>query len=336
MSAIPREERLLNLLSALLAARAPLPFNEIKDTVAGYDDRASGEALEKRFDRDKADLRKLGVPLEFVKEDDFGRSGYRIEKERFFLSEIRLGVEEGIVLAALHRAAAAEGGPLAASLRSALTKISVDSPLSEALRDSVAEQQLLDPRAGGGGEADPLTTLAEALGSRRPVRFSYYSLGSDRTKERKVEPYGIGYFGGHWYLVGRDVEKGDVRVFRTSRIKSAVKALRRRDAYEIPADFDLRHHLGRAPWNLRGEEPVSARIRFDPDVAWMIAENVREGQRFESAKDGSGTLTVTATDPPALVRWVAQYGPSAEILEPEGIREALVEHLTGLVARYGT
>ena len=81
MADIPREERLLNLLSALVSARAPLPFSEIRGRVSGYDDDASEDALEKRFDRDKADLRRLGVPLEFVIEDEFGRSGYRVERE---------------------------------------------------------------------------------------------------------------------------------------------------------------------------------------------------------------------------------------------------------------
>ena len=336
MTEIPREERLLNLLSVLLAARTPVPFPEIKDTVAGYDDLASAEALDKRFDRDKADLRKLGVPLEYVKEDDFGRSGYRIAKERFFLSEVRFDVEEGIVLAALHRSVTASG-PLAGRLRSALTKISVDSPLSEALRDSAGEMQLPDARVAEaeGGKDETLTTLGEALSSRRRVRFSYYTLGTGRTSVRTVEPYGIGYFGGHWYLVGRDVKKDGVRVFRASRIRSRVEPLKA-GTYEIPGDFDLKQRLGRAPWSLKEGPATTARIRFDPDVAWMIAENLRDGQSFEPARDGSGTLVTTFTDPDALVRWVAGYGPSAEVVEPRELREALVTHLETLLGRYAS
>jgi predicted DNA-binding transcriptional regulator YafY len=333
MTGIPREERILNLLAALLASRLPVPFADIRRKIAGYDDDASVEAIEKRFDRDKADLRKLGVPLEYVTEDDFGRSGYLIPRDRFFLQEIRFTVEEGIALAAIERAAeATEGDPFLASLRSALAKITVDSPLSEASRESIAEQRLFDPHVSA-GEPGPLSDLAGALAARRPIRFTYYTLGSGETALRTVEPYGVGYYGGNWYLVGRDVDKAEERVFRTTRIRGEVEVM---DAggYEIPDDFDLGDRIGHASWEMGREKPVEARIRFDPAFSFMIQENVRPGQRFAPDDDGGGVLTVRMTDPEALVRWVATFGPLAEILEPENLRERLVTHLEGLIRRY--
>ncbi|MEN8149771.1 MAG: WYL domain-containing protein, partial [Planctomycetota bacterium] len=169
MSGLPREERLLNLLAALLAARTPLPFREIRGRVSGYDDDASEEALEKRFDRDKKDLRKLGVPIEYVADDSYGRSGYLIPRDRYYLDEISFTNEEGIALAAIERAIqGGESDPFASRLRSALTKISVDSPLTEAFRESVAEQQLLDPHVPGAGTGI-LSEIAGALAARRPV-----------------------------------------------------------------------------------------------------------------------------------------------------------------------
>ncbi len=337
MAEIPREERLLNLLAALLAAPGPLPFSAILGTVAGYDDPARREAVEKRFDRDKADLRALGVPLEYVAEDEFGRSGYRIARDRFFLREIRFTVEEGIVLAALQRALPEGVEDVGtATLRSALAKISVDSPISPALRDSVAEQQLLDPRLPeeGPGGASPLPALGRALAARRPVRFTYYSLGRGETAVRTVEPYGIGYFRGHWYLVGRDVEKDAERVFRTGRIRGPVEILPE-SPYEIPEGFHLRERVGVAPWELPSGPRIEARVRFAPEVAWMIGDHLRPGQSFEAAPDGSGVLVLSATDPEALVRWVARYGPDAEILEPESLRERMRAHLAGLLREGG-
>jgi len=331
MPEIPREERILNLLSALLAARAPLSWAELREEVAGYDDDATPDALEKRFDRDKADLRKLGVPLEWVAEDAYGRTGYRIAKDRFFLDEIRFTFEEGIVLAALVRALAADSSTL--NLRSALVKISVDSPLTEAFRESIGEQQLLDPKVAAEEASGRLPELAAALGARRPVRFRYYSLSSGTEAERTVELYGMGYSFGHWYLVGRDVAKREERVFRASRIRGRVETLPPSD-YGIPEDFDLKARIGRPRWLLPGGRPVTARVRFDPELAWMIGENVRPGQTFVREEDGGGVLTLPATDPEALVEWVAQYGPSAEIVEPPELRERIAEHLRAIVARY--
>lgn len=330
MTPLPREERILNLLSALLVARAPLPFAGICGAVAGYEDDASPDALEKRFDRDKAELRSLGVPIEYVADDGFGGAGYRIAKERFFLEQIEFTHAEGIVLAALTHGAAREG--VAASLRSALLKLRVDSPLAEVIRESVGEQQQLDPRLLA-PEETAAAALATALSTRCPVRFTYYSLHSGRQAERTVEPYGVGYCRGHWYLVGHDTGVGEERMFRLSRIRSGVETLEP-TGYEIPADFELRSRIGVPPWELGQGDPIEARIRFEPDVAWMIEENVQSGQSFEPQEDEGGILAVRATDADALVRWVARYGPDAEILEPPELRERLVVHLEGLIARY--
>lgn len=334
MTVIPREERLLNLLSALLASSGPLSFGAIRGHVAGYDDRASAEAMEKRFDRDKSALRKLGVPLEFVPEDGEGRSGYRVARERFFLEEIRISTEEGIVLAALQKGLAGDGGPMEESLGSALAKIGVDSPLCAALRESVAEQQLLDPRitASDREVGDELATFALAVAGLRPIRFRYYALGRDETGERVVHPYGMGYFKGRWYLVGLDRAKGEVRSFRVSRIRSEVEVLEEGD-YRIPDDFSLRKHVGVPSWELRAGPAVTARIRFSPEVAWMLSENLRSGQTFVEEPGGGGVLTLTATDTEALVKWVARYGVHAELLEPAEVRERLTRHFREVCER---
>jgi len=333
MTGIPREERLLNLLAALLAARTPLPFREIRGQVSGYDDEASEEALEKRFDRDKKDLRKIGVPIEYVVEDAYGRNGYHIPRDRYYLDEIRFDYEEGITLAAIERAIERdESDPFVTSLRTALAKISVDSPLSEAFRESVAEQQLLDPHLPSGGDSSLLGDISGALAARCPVRFTYFSLGSDRTADRTVEPYGVGYFRGNWYLVGRDCDKGEERVFRTSRIRGRV-TVGDPTEYAIPDDFDLSDRLGHPAWEMGEGTTVTARVSFRPDFAWMIAENLRSGQTFATEPDGGGILTARVLDEPAFIRWVASFGPMARLLSPPGMVAGIVAYLEGVIKR---
>lgn len=334
MPPIRKEERILNLLAALLAARTPLPFSEIRGRVGGYDDPASEDALEKRFDRDKQTLRRLGLPIEYVPEDGFGRSGYRVARERYFLEEIRFTVEEGIVLAALQRALSGKDA-LRDGLHSALLKIGVDSPLPEAFRESIGEQQVLDPRLSSGRreQAERLGTVSEALLALRPVKFDYYSMGRGTVSERTVEPYGLGYARGRWYLVGRDLAKGEQRVFRTDRIRGRVRLLPA-SGYAIPEDFRLDEHLDFRPWELSPGEALEARIRFAPEVGWMIAENLRPGQEYTAAPDGSGVLTLKATAPDKLVAWVAQYGTAAEVLGPPELRRRMRAHLEGILRRY--
>ncbi len=318
---VEKTERLLNLVSCLLAARTPVPFSDIRGEVVGYDDDADAEAMEKRFDRDKAELRALGVPIEYVAMDKHGNSGYGIRKDRYFLPEISLDAEEALVLAVLHRMASEGGAALGPNLLSALQKVSADSPLGDGLKTSIAEQHAfgLRPGRGGDGEHEALETLTEAVLTRRRVRFRYYAIGPDRTLDRDVEPWGLGYNEGHWYLVGWDHLRKAVRNFRVDRIRGRVKA-GPPAAFEVKADFKVQEHIGRPPWEFEDRGPVKATIRFVPALAWMVKENLRPGERFRVEADGSGILDVVARDRAALLRFVMKHGRLAEVVAPADLR----------------
>ena len=98
-----------------------------------------------------------------------------------------------------------------------------------------------------------------------------------------------------------DRKKGAVRSFRVSRMRSSVEILPK-GGYRIPEDFSLRRHVGVPAWEMRSGPAVTARIRFTPEVAWMLRENLRAGQTFVEEPGGGGVLTLDATDTDALVR----------------------------------
>jgi proteasome accessory factor B len=320
---VDKTERLLNLVSCLLAARTPVPFSDIRGSVVGYDDGADPEAMEKRFDRDKAELRALGVPIEYAAMDRHGNSGYAIRKDRYFLPEIPLGMEEALVLAVLHRVAAEGGASLGPNLLSALQKVSADSPLAEGLRSSLAEQHAFGLRPGRGAHEEhaALETLTAAVLQGRRVRFRYYGIGRDAVLAREVEPWGLGYHRGHWYLAGFDQARGDLRTFRVDRIRGRV---RHGGPATRPVDpaFDVRDHVGRSPWEFAPRKrPTRARIRFAPAVAWMVRENLRRGETFRDDADGGGVLEVEARDRGALLRFVLKHGRLAAVAGPPDLRE---------------
>ncbi|MCK6481134.1 MAG: WYL domain-containing protein [Planctomycetes bacterium] len=318
---VEKTERLLNLVSCLLAARTPVPFSGIRGEVVGYDDDADAEAMEKRFDRDKAELRALGVPIEYVAMDRHGNSGYGIRKDRYFLPEISLDAEEALVLAVLHRMAVEGGAALGPNLLSALQKVSADSPPGDALQSSLAEQHAFGLRPGRGAveEHEALEALTEAVLTRRRVRFRYYAIGPDRTLDRDVDPYGLGYHGGHWYLVGFDHLRRAERSFRVDRVRGRVKA-GPAGAFEVPAGFRVQERIGRPPWEFEERRPVKGRIRFSPAIAWMVKENLRPGERFAEEADGSGVLEIEARDREALLRFAMKHGRLAEVAGPPDLR----------------
>ncbi len=327
---VEKTERLLNLVSCLLAARTPVPFGEIRGKVVGYDDGADDEAMEKRFDRDKAELRALGVPIDYVPMDALGNSGYSIRKDRYFLPEIRLTGDEALVLSVLHRMATHDGAATGPNLLSALQKVSADSPLGETLRSSPTEQHAFGLRPGRGGQAEHenLETLTGSVLRSRPVRFLYYGIGRDRVLDREVEPWGLGYHRGRWYLAGRDRLRGAVRSFRLDRIRGRVRTLPG-DPVQVPKDFDVQDHVGRSPWEYEEGRPAPASIRFDPAVAWMVKENLRRGEAWKDEPGGGGVLTLRATRAEPVIRFALKHGRLARVVGPR----ALKAHYQALLRR---
>jgi proteasome accessory factor B len=321
---IPKPERLLNLVAFLLSSRTAVPFSRIKGRVAGYDDPASPEALEKRFDRDKAELRALGVPIVYESVDEHGHEGYRIPRDQYFLPEIRLNVQEAAALAVVQRyAITARGDPLSRSLRSALRKILVDSPLTGAAAASVTEQHMLGVRSeeSPGDLSANLETLTEAVLRKRLARFRYYGIGRDQVSEREVEPYGLGWHEQHWYLVGRDRGREAVRQFRVDRIRGRVRSVTC-GGFDVPGDFDVSHHVGRPAFRLTAEgQGERVAVELAPEIAFMARDALRDGWELREVPGGGALIVFEANDRPAAIRYVARHAERARIVSPDGLRK---------------
>jgi predicted DNA-binding transcriptional regulator YafY len=333
---IAKVERLLNLVAFLLSVNEPIPFSQMKGRVIGYDDEATHEALEKRFDRDKAELRAMGIPIEFTPADAMGRPGYYIPKDEYYLREIDFTVEEAMLLSILtHLVADDPRGPVAGNLRSALQKVAIDSPIAEPIRASVAEQHLFDLKLSPstGLPARNLATIQSALQKRIPVRFTYHGLKASEPSPRIVEPWGMGNARAEWYLSGLSRERNAERMFRLSRIQGAVKLVVG-ETFEVPSDFDMGDRLAREAWEFGEGKPTRVRIRIAPNEAWMFEENLREGETFKWNKDGSGILTIDATQPQSVLEWIAKRGAAAVIVQPPSLRKNAVDWFQRTLARY--
>ena len=333
---ISKPERLLNLVAFLLSSRRAVPFARIRGRVAGYDDPATPEALEKRFDRDKAELRSLGVPIVYDPSDEQGEEGYRIPREQYFLPDVCLTMEEAAALAVVQRYAySATGDPLAGFLQSALRKVVVDSPLTGAAAASVTEQHRLGVRTTSGApELGPnLEALTDGVIRHQPVRFRYYSLERDSVEEREVEPYGLGWHGRWWYVVGLDRKREAVRQFRVDRIRGRVK-VRSAKPFEVPEDFDVSTHIGRPAFSFHEGESVTVTVELRPEIAFLFGEGIREGWTFTEREDGSALLTFPSTHTPATLRYVAPHGERVRIVAPAKVRDEAREHFRAILARH--
>lgn len=294
-------ERLLNLMAALLETPRPLTAQELRTRIDGYPD--AGPSFRRAFERDKDDLREMGVPIsvEPVPGTDPPVDGYRIRKDDYYLDDPGLEPDE---LAALHLAAS--------------------TVRVEGLSGAEAIRKLGGAVTPGGEElftvpADPrLTALFEALAQRRVVSFDY------RGTRREVEPARLDLVRGRWYLSGHDRSRDGDRHFRLDRIDSELE-IGEPDAFvrSTPAPG-----VRLQPWELGDDAPRRARVLVEAEQAAWAAHHV--GEPVERRDDGSIVLEFPVTNEDAFISFVLSFLDNAEILEPPELRDRMVGWLTDL------
>lgn len=309
--AVPKIERLLDLVAALLHAERPLSAEQLQERIPGYPE--DKDSFKRAFERDKKDLRDMAVPLRV--EPIPGRmpaeDGYRIDPDEYYLPDPGLDADE---LAAIHLAASAvrlEGASAAAGLRK------LGAPLRGETTSTIATLPA----------APHLSTAFDAVSAGRRLRFTYNG------KARTVDPFRLQHRRGRWYLQGHDADAGEARSFRLDRVEGAM------DADEPgSAEVDLdpsQNPLQLDGWALGDEEPVRARVRIAAPQARVAVGQVGADVPAEWADDGSVVLTLPVRRPEGFRSFVLGFLDDAEVLEPPELRDDLVRWLRATVAGSG-
>jgi proteasome accessory factor B len=302
-------ERLLNLLAYLLTAGRPVTADEIRMTVAGYD-QSSDDAWRRMFERDKDLLRQLGIPLELRPTDAWEvEHGYVVDQEAWALPDPGLTDEERTALllaATVVRIGGNAAGP------EALLK------LGGAPRGAAGEPLAADL----GSDHEAVAEALVAVGERRHVTFGY------RDKNRRVAPYGLVHRRGHWYLVGEDRADATVKVFRIDRVVG-LAAVGEAAAFTRPDGFDPSSAIPHAPWEAGGED-LEARVRFDASIAWWARRQLGSNDDVSIDADGNLEATLQVANPEAFIGWILAFEDAAEVLAPDGLRSRLVDRVMGL------
>jgi proteasome accessory factor B len=221
-----RTERMLNLLFVLLNSRTPLTREQIRERVPGYGD--SNEAFERMFERDKAALRDLAIPVETKPVDMFHDDvlGYRIDRSDWLMPEISITAEERTYLALA--ASAWQNAQLSTAARQAVS--SVDA------REQGAEISVPVSLAKGRRH---ITEILAAIANGKTVVLDYVGLNQSEVVKRTIDPWRALLHSGHWYLIGFDQDKGEVRTFRTDRIVGDLVETKHDILESMPKDYDL-------------------------------------------------------------------------------------------------
>lgn len=309
---ISNEERLFSLVLALLATETGLTKTDVLSSVQGYRQRyrigGDNASLERQFERDKDDVRDLGVPLETIEfAGDPSGQRYRIPKGSYDLPEDVTFTAPEIALLNLAGLVWREGS-LSGDSRRALIKLrskgieSNEPLLGYAPRLSVREAAF--------------APLQQAIDRGTVVRFAYLKPGEEASRDRLVAPYALVQYAGRWHVYGRDEQSGGTRTFLLSRIVSSVVRTARR--FDPPSG----DHAAEA---MAGLAAVAA-----SNVAIVTAVTgtdaaTRLGKRAESRDDGS--LELHFTDLALLADELAASGPEVFVLEPPALVDAVRDRL---------
>ncbi|MEU0304546.1 WYL domain-containing protein [Streptomyces sp. NPDC006175] len=310
--AIAKAERLMNLALCLLGTRRPLSKRELRGSIEAYLEAGSDESFNRMFERDKDDLRELGLIIETVENLD-GDTGYLARRDSNRLPPITLDAEEA---AALGLAAKVwQQARLAGAASGALQKLrAAGMPEAE---DAYEVHSALEPRIPVHEAA--FEPLMLACRDRRPVTFDYRKGNAARPEQRQVEPWTLECWRGHWYLAGWDRERGAERVFRLSRISGRVRSRAGAFTASVPDAVTVRETV--ESW--AGETATrTARIRLRTGSGYPLrsrAISVRE------LGDGWDELEIPYGH--GLDAWLVEFGPDVIVSEPADLRADVMDRL---------
>ena len=306
-----RTKRLLDLVVLLLDARRPLSFAELREQFSEYRS-AKPEAGQRAYERDKATLLEMGVPLRYVTAEESAdapaEGGYIIDRQKYRLPEVTLTADEVAVLVSTAAAARHQSDfPYRHAAELAVRKLMFDL---SGLPSKNRRRRIPRPEAGegkgpagadvlvhlpttfkSGSLAEHLEQLEAAIHNHKRVTFEY---GAHRQSgwgspedgaamaeggvvgpsEREVDPYGLVYRQGAWLLVGHCHKAQAIRRFRVDRILQLKVAPRPRTPdFTVPKDFSLQEHGAISPWRFDREPPVRARLWVSDETPWVVDED---------------------------------------------------------------
>ncbi len=311
----PPEERLVNLVVALMATEQGLTKDTILSSVSGYREQsvagASKDALEKMFERDKESLRGLGVPIETIGDwadpDDLREARYRVPSAEYELPEDIEFTPAELALLNLAGGVWSESS-MSDDARSGLRKIrALGIPVDEPIIGYSPRISLHDP-------SFPL--LQQAIEQSRVVRFPYLKPGEEAPRTRQVQPLALVEYEARWHVFGIDLGVGADRTFLLSRIVGPVVLTRE--------SFDPALREGAGERALRGLEEVAARHTAHLEVNPGTEAALRLARRATPAEQG---IRVSYVDVHIFAEELASYGPEVRVVEPTELRDRVIDRL---------
>lgn len=297
-----KTERLINLTLALLASKRYLSKAEILRNIPGYE--GSPETKERMFERDKDDLRSLGIQIDVNNFDPLfeDEQGYLIKSDSFQFAENEFTKEELLLLtmaANLWHDSAVE-----IDSQNALLKI-------QSLSGPVENDMTTTPTLRITEDWQLLVSIFTAVQNKQILEFSY------RGKKRQVNPYGLYSSNGFWYLIAFEINV--IKSFKLVRIEGEVDLIGEKDAFEKPDNFNVGNFLK--------EESNSVSLVSKLQVRKGAALSLRNKFSVKDLNSEWDLMDIPYTNEQELLEMVLWHGTDLKLIEPAALRQLLVANL---------
>ena len=337
-----KTERLLELVSLLLKHRRPVPKSEIRQLLPHYQ-RLSGPSFDRTFERDKRELRSLGVPLKVYSIEtgeevdnpaqaakyEAQELGYLIDHQEYYLPRLDLTSEEWAVISLV---CAGPQSPAARAqardLASLAQKIGCQRPGGDDRRPEIGLSANARPEAAA--EAKVLGRLQEAVKEGVSIRFSYHSIHRDARDQRQADPYLLVYNAGVWYLIAFCHKRKEVRTFKVSRIRE-LKPMNSQPRFKVPGNFDKAKYLGRKAWEMGGGGKVAVTMKVDTQNAWLVKKELGSQAVWNK---GADRVTIAVSNPDPFIRWAAAHCDRARVETPREMAKQVADRLQQVLNLY--
>ncbi|MFG1645252.1 helix-turn-helix transcriptional regulator [Amycolatopsis sp. NPDC049252] len=319
-----RAERLVNLVLALLSTRQYLSAERIRGIVPGYGDASSDDAYFRMFERDKTELRELGIPLETGRNSAFDAiEGYRIARRDYELGEIDLAPDEAAAVALASRLW--DSPELTGQAQGALVKLR-----AAGLEVDDQARTVIEPRV----RAEPaFGPLLAAVQSGQAVRFEYRRSGSPERIMRTLEPWGVVSWKARWYVVGHDRDRGATRCFRLSRVTGQVRPVGKPGAVHRPDGVNLLQLVSATSGDSEPAPVTTARLWVaDGRAAGVRRRGTVIGRSAVDGQEGD-LVEIGLLFPESAADWITAQGPDVVVLEPDVLAKTVQDRLEAVVAR---
>jgi predicted DNA-binding transcriptional regulator YafY len=175
--------------------------------------------------------------------------------------------------------------------------------------------------------------INKAIIDKNQIIITYYTITRNKQTLRTVNPFHLMFKGGFWYLIAFCHWRNEIKIFRIDRIKDIQQTNK---SFSIPSNFSLPSYLGKSWQVVRGDgETYKIEIKIFPPASRWVREEVRHHTQKITTLDNE-TILFTAEVPSfiEIKKWVLQLGSCAQVIEPEELKNEVLEEIDGMRERY--